>query len=106
MITTDIGLGPNIDEYTATAGPSGPWTFVGSIDNTATDGVAGREPADDPGSPCTLTTYGAKEQPAFETNGDIVFTCNVNVPPGCPVAASEAAWEANVTNYDPRFMYG
>jgi hypothetical protein len=106
MITTDIGLGPNIDEYTATAAPSGPWTFVGSIDNTATDGVAGSEPADDPGSPCTLTTYGAKEQPAFETNGDIVFTYNVNVPPSCPAAASEAAWEANVTNYDPRFMYG
>jgi hypothetical protein len=108
MITTDIGLGPNIDEYTATADPSGPWTFDGSIDNTATDGVAGAKPADDPGSPCTLTTYGAKEQPAFETNGDIVFTYNVNVPPppACSAADSATAWEANVTNYDPRFMYG
>jgi len=106
MITTDIGLGPDIDEYTATADPSGPWTFDGSIDNTAADGVAGSKPAGDPGSPCTLTTYGAKEQPAFETNGDIVFTYNVNVPVSCSAADSSAAWEASVTNYDPRFMYG
>jgi hypothetical protein len=109
MITTDLGLGPNIDEYTATADPSGPWTFDGTIDNTQADGVYGSEPAGDPSSPCTLVTYGAKEQPAFETNDDIVFTYNVNVDAnanGCTASDAEAAREANVANYDPVFMYG
>src|SRR6266581_3077620 len=105
MIATDIGLGPKIDEYTATADPSGPWTFAGTIDNTQTDGVYGSKPANDPGSPCALTTYGAKEQPAFESNGDIVFTYNVNVT-GCSAADAETAYEASVANYDPVFMYG
>ena len=105
MIATDLGLGPYIDEYTATADPSGPWTFDGTIDNTQTDGVYGSKPAGDPGSPCALTTYGAKEQPAFETNGDIVFTYNVNVT-GCSGSDAAAAYQANVSNYDPRFNYG
>src|SRR6266568_4074273 len=105
MIATDIGVGPKIDEYTATADPSGPWTFAGTIDNTQTDGVYGSKPANDAGSPCTLTTYGAKEQPAFESNGDIVFTYNVNVT-GCSAADAETAYEASVANYDPVFMYG
>jgi hypothetical protein len=105
MIATDIGLGPNIDEYTATADPSGPWTFDGTIDNTQADGVYGSEPAGDPGSPCTLETYGAKEQPAFEANGDIVFTYNVNVT-GCSAADAEAALQASVSNYNPVFRYG
>ena len=59
----------------------------------------------DTGNPCTLTTYGAKEQPAFESNGDIVFTYNVNVT-GCSASDAETAYEANVANYDPVFMYG
>jgi len=105
MIATDIGLGPKIDEYTATADPSGPWNFAGTIDNTQTDGVYGSKPTNDAGSPCTLTTYGAKEQPAFESNGDIVFTYNVNVT-GCSAADAETAYEASVANYDPVFMYG
>jgi hypothetical protein len=109
MIATDLGLGPAIDEYTATQDPSGPWTFAGTIDNTQTDGVYGSEPAGDPSSPCTLVTYGAKEQPAFEANGDIVFTYNVNVDAnanGCTASDAEAAWQANVSNYNPVFMYG
>jgi hypothetical protein len=111
MIATDLGDGPNIDEYTATADPSGPWTFDGIIDNTQADGVYGSTPADDPGSPCTLTTYGAKEQPAFETNDDIVFTYNVNVVvnvanTSCTASDAEAAWADNVSNYNPVFMYG
>jgi hypothetical protein len=105
MIATDIGLGPNIDEYTATADPSGPWTFDGTIDSTRADGVYGSKPAGDPGSPCTLDTYGAKEQPAFEANGDIVFTYNVNVT-GCSASDAKAAWQASVSNYNPVFMYG
>lgn len=55
--------------------------------------------------PAPLITYGAKEQLAFEANGDVVFTHNVNVT-GCSAADAEAAYEANVANYDPVFMYG
>ena len=56
----------------------------------------------------TLTTRQGllfAEQPAFESNGDIVFTYNVNVT-GCSAADAETAYEASVANYDPVFMYG
>ncbi len=104
MIATDLGLGPNVDEYTATASPAGPWVFGGIIDSTQADGIYGSKPVADPGSACTLTTYGAKEQPAFETGGDIVFSVNVNVA-GCPPADAEAAYRASLANYDPVFRY-
>jgi Domain of unknown function (DUF4185) len=105
MISSDTGPSSSVVEYTAAPNPYGPWTYDGIIDNTQADGVYGSKPVDDPSSPCTLTTYGAKEQPTFEVNGDIVFTYNVNVT-GCSAADEEAAFQANVANYNPVFMYG
>ena len=108
MITTDTGLSPNIIEYTATD-PAGPWTYDGVIDNTQTDGVWGSRPVNDPNTSCTLDTYGAKEQPTFETNDTIVFTYNVNVtgaPSTCTSTAIFNAYADNLANYNPRFMYG
>lgn len=104
LIATDLGLGPIIDEYTATRGPAGPWSFRGTIDNTRADGIYGRRPVADPRSPCTRTTYGAKEQPALETHDDVVLSYNVNVS-GCPAAGAWAAYQASLANYNPVFRY-
>jgi hypothetical protein len=100
MLTSDIGIGP-IMKYTAAPGAyTGPFT-------RDPDGVYFTPPeagqvARQTGTPdptCRLSTYGAKEHPALESGGNIVFSYNVNVSQHCAFNALPA----DLLNYRARF---
>jgi len=100
MITSDVGIGP-IVKYTAAPGAyTGPFTQDPSgyyFTPPEIGQVARQTGTPDPN--CRLTTYGAKEHPALESGGNLVFSYNVNVPSSCALNALPA----DLRNYRARF---
>jgi hypothetical protein len=106
MLTSDVGVGP-LMKYTAAAGAyTGPFTRSpnGVYFTPPENGQVARQTGT-PDPNCKLTTYGAKEHPALETGGNMIFSYNVNVtsvPSTCP----GKALPADLKNYRARFYTG
>jgi hypothetical protein len=100
MITSDVGIGP-IMKYTGAPGAyTGPFTQdPAGVFHDPEEAGALAPHVQPPDPTCVMSTYGAKEHPALESGGNLVFSYNVNVSNHCALNALPD----DLSNYRARF---